>query len=116
MGGLRNETMADWRMRDGNVSSDQRAGLDPPTVALVRLAAALAEGKIAVLEERLTAARAAAGPDLWIEELLLQGLLVGGYPPPLGAFGGGRGVGGAATKQPDGAAERLGPQGLGGGA
>src|SRR3989442_4571522 len=107
MGGLRNETMADCGMRNGNVRSDQRAGLDPPTVALVRLAAALAEGKIAVLEERLTAARAAAVPDRWIEELLLQSLLVVGYPPPLVAFGGWREVAGAATQQPDRAAEQL---------
>src|SRR5881296_632163 len=87
MGGLRNETMADGGMRDGNVSSDQRAGLDPPTAALVRVAAALAEGKIAVLQQRLAAARAAAVPDLWIEELLLQSLLVVGYPLALVAFG-----------------------------
>src|SRR5256885_15267815 len=97
MGGLRNETMADGGMRNGNVSSDQRAGLDPPTAALVRVAAALAEGKIAVLQQRLAAARVAAVPDLWIEELLLQSLLVVGYPLALVAFGGGRegaGVGG----------------------
>src|SRR3989441_1515049 len=107
MGGLRNETMADWRMRDGNVSSDLRAGLDPPTVALVRVAAALAGGKIAVLEERLTAARAAAVPDLWIEELLLQSLLVVGYPLALVAFGVWREVAGGAAQQPNGAAEQL---------
>src|SRR6058998_2407555 len=87
MGGLRNETMADGGMRDGNVSSDQRAGLDPPTAALVRVASALAEGKIAVLQQRLAAARAAAVPDLWIEEVLLQSLLVVGYPLALVAFG-----------------------------
>src|SRR3989442_15977739 len=98
MGGLRNETMADCGMRNGNVRSDQRAGLDPPTVALVRLAAALAEGKIAVLEERLTAARAAAGPDRWVEELLLQSLLVVGYPLALVAFGGWGGGAGGGTE------------------
>src|SRR5438093_13061548 len=87
MGGLRNETMADGGMRNGNVSSDQRAGLDPPTAALVQVAAALAEGKIAVLQQRLAAARVAAVPDLWIEELLLQSLLVVGYPLTLVAFG-----------------------------
>src|SRR5437870_1431374 len=87
MGGLRNETMADGGMRNGNVSSDQRAGLDPPTAALVRVASALAEGKIAVLQRRLAAARAAAVPDLWIEEVLLQSLLVVGYPLALVAFG-----------------------------
>src|SRR5207249_11532605 len=115
MGGLRNETMADGGMRNGNVSSDQRAGLDPPTAALVRVAAALAEGKIAVLQQRLAAARVAAVPDLWIEELLLQSLLVVGYPLALVAFGvwrevAGLGAGagaGAGAEQPDGAAEQL---------
>src|SRR5437870_6821485 len=115
MGGLRNETMADGGMRNGNVSSDQRAGLDPPTAALVRVAAALAEGKIAVLQQRLAAARAAAVPDLWIEELLLQSLLVVGYPLALVAFGvwrevAGLGAGAGArggAEQPDGAAEQL---------
>src|SRR5881296_3591870 len=108
MGGLRNETMADGGMRDGNVSSDQRAGLDPPTAALVRVASALAEGKIAVLQQRLAAARAAAVPDIWIEELLLQSLLVVGYPLALVAFGvwreitgpaSGRGVGGVGGEE-----------------
>src|SRR2546425_784968 len=55
-------------------------GLDPQTAALVRAAAALAEGKIAELKQRFVAARAAGVPDLWVEELLLQSLLVGGYP------------------------------------
>ena len=102
-------------MRNGNVSSDQRAGLDPPTAALVRVASALAEGKIAVLQQRLAAARAAAVPDLWIEEVLLQSLLVVGYPLALIAFGVWREVAGAGaragasggTEQPDGAAEQL---------
>src|SRR5438445_2896639 len=113
MGGLRNETMADGGMRNGNVSSDQRAGLDPPTAALVQVAAALAEGKIAVLQQRLAAARVAAVPDLWIEELLLQSLLVVGYPLALVAFGVWREVAGLGAgakegaEQPDGAAEQL---------
>jgi len=100
-------------MRNGNVSSDQRAGLDPPTAALVRVAAALAEGKIAVLQQRLAAARVAAVPDLWIEELLLQSLLVVGYPLALVAFGVWREVAGLGAgakegaEQPDGAAEQL---------
>src|SRR5213594_3129844 len=98
MGGLRNETMADGGMRNGNVSSDQRAGLDPPTAALVQVAAALAEGKIAVLQQRLAAARVAAVPDLWIEELLLQSLLVVGYPLTLVAFGVWRDVAGPTGK------------------
>src|SRR5437879_11709222 len=113
MGGLRNETMADGGMRNGNVSSDQRAGLDPPTAALVRAAAGLAEGKMAGLQRRLAAARVAAVPDLWIEELLLQSLLVVGYPLALVAFGVWREVAGLGAgakegaEQPDGAAEQL---------
>src|SRR2546426_9268448 len=61
-------------------------GLDAKTVALVRAAAALAEGKIAELKQRFVAARAAGVPDLWVEELLLQSLLVVGYPLTLVAF------------------------------
>src|SRR5439155_15939137 len=72
MGGSRNETIADCGLRNGNVSADRRAPLDRPTVALVRVAAALAEGKIDVLRDRFGAARAARVPDRWIEELLLQ--------------------------------------------
>src|SRR2546426_11882311 len=90
MEGSSNETMADGGWRNGNVSPDQRAALDPPTVALVQVAAALAEGKTPALRQRLGAARAAAVPDIWIEELLLQSLPVAGYPPAPGAFGAGR--------------------------
>src|SRR5207302_1273460 len=59
MGGSRNETIADCGLRNGNVSADRRAPLDRPTVALVRVAAALGEGKIDVLRDRFGAARAA---------------------------------------------------------
>jgi 4-carboxymuconolactone decarboxylase len=61
--------------------------LDAPTAALVRVAAALAEGKIAVLRARLIAAREAGVADIWIEELLLQSMLIVGYPLALVAFG-----------------------------
>src|SRR5437899_10460125 len=107
MGGLRNETMADSGMRNGNVSADQRVGVDPPTAALVRVAAAIAEGKIAVLQQRLAAARAAGVPDLWVEELLLQSLLVVGYPLALVAFGVWRDVTGPIAGGGDSAAEEL---------
>src|SRR5437879_9734466 len=63
------------------------AGLDAQTTALVRVAAALAEGKIAELKQRFVAARAAGVPDLWVEELLLQSLLLVGYPLALVGFG-----------------------------
>ena len=61
--------------------------LDADTAALVRVAAAVARGRIAELEARLAAARGAGVPPLWIEELLLQSMLVVGYPLTLVAFG-----------------------------
>ena len=102
MGGSRNETIADCGLRNGNVSADRRAPLDRPTVALVRVAAALGEGKIDVLRDRFGAARAAGVPDRWIEELLLQSLLVVGYPLALVAFGVWREVSGPVSGPRDG--------------
>src|SRR2546430_777554 len=113
MGGSRNETIAGCGLRNGNVSADRRAPLDRPTVALVRVAAALAEGKIDVLRDRFGAARAAGVPDRWIEELLLQSLLVVGYPLALVAFGVWREVSGPASGPRDGG--RGGGGGGGGG-
>src|SRR5439155_166997 len=94
----RNETMRERRRATGNMGgggvpgggapgSDERDALDPATTALVRVASALAEGKTDVLRDRFVAARAARVPDRWIEELLLQSLLVVGYPLALVAFG-----------------------------
>src|SRR6266566_4318679 len=54
--------------------------LDVPTSALVRVAAAVARGKAPELTARFAAARDARVPGLWIEELLLQSMLVVGYP------------------------------------
>ena len=102
MGGSRNETIADCGLRNGNVSADRRAPLDRPTLALVRVAAALAAGKIDVLRDRFGAARAAGVPDRWIEELLLQSLLVVGYPLALVAFGVWREVSGPVSGPRDG--------------
>ena len=107
MGGSRNETIADCGLRNGNVSADRRAPLDRPTVALVRVAAALGEGKIDVLRDRFGAARAAGVPDRWIEELLLQSLLVVGYPLALVAFGVWREVSGPVSGPRDGGGEEL---------
>ena len=67
--------------------------LDARTAALVRVAAAVARGKAPELEIRLAAARDARVPGLWIEELLLQSMLVVGYPLALVAFGTWRGLG-----------------------
>ena len=77
--------------------------LDSPTAALVRAAAAVATGKVPELDARLAAAREARVPGLWIEELLLQSMLVVGYPLALVAFGAWRRVGGPAPVEGDGA-------------
>jgi len=61
--------------------------LDERSVALVRLAAAVARGGTdGALTERMRAAREAGVPRRWIEELLLQSLLNVGYPLALAAF------------------------------
>src|SRR3989454_11741603 len=106
--------MEDWsneRMGErGAGSGTMRPGvaaLDAQTTALVRAAAALAEGKIAELKQRFVAARAAGVPELWVEELLLQSLLLVGYPLALVAFGGWREVTGPVAKGGDSAAEEL---------
>src|SRR5437763_7396401 len=107
MGGSGNETIADCGLRNGNVSTDHRTTLDPPTVALVRLGAALAAGKVEVLRDRFVAARAATVPDRWVEELLLQSLLVVGYPLALVAFGVWREVQGPRSGAGEGGGEEL---------
>src|SRR3977135_2403146 len=86
--------------------------LDARTAALVRVAAAVARGKAPELELRFAAARDAGVPGLWIEELLLQSMLVVGYPLALVAFASWRGLGVAI--EGDGA-EDLAPAAGGGG-
>lgn len=68
------------------------AGLEPETAALVRVAAGVAAGERPELEARMRAARAAGVPALWVEELLLQSMLVVGYPLALVAFAVWRGL------------------------
>ena len=72
--------------------------LEPRTVALIRVATAIAKGDEALLRERMTVARAAKVPTEWVEELLLQSLLNVGYPLTLMAFGIWREVAGPVTK------------------
>lgn len=60
--------------------------LDPRTLALVRLAAAIASGHDARLREMMGAAVAAEVPAVWIEELALQSVLMAGYPRALNAM------------------------------
>lgn len=57
--------------------------LDPPTVALIRLAAAIAAGD----EPAVRAALAAAStvPPRWVDELVLQSYLFSGFPRALNA-------------------------------
>ncbi|HEX4628772.1 MAG TPA: carboxymuconolactone decarboxylase family protein [Gemmatimonadales bacterium] len=71
----------------GAPHADGAGPLDAPTAALVRAAAAIAAGDPGELEVRLAAAREGGVPARWIEELLLQSLLVVGYPLALVAFG-----------------------------
>jgi 4-carboxymuconolactone decarboxylase len=77
------------------------AGLDPPTAALVRVAAAVATGREVEVRARLAAARAAGVPGRWIEELLLQSTLVVGYPRALVAFAAWRALAGEAGEGGD---------------
>src|SRR2546425_454196 len=86
MEGWSNERMGERGAGSGTMRPGASA-LDAKTVALVRAAAALAEGRITELEQRFREARAASVPDLWVEELLLQSLLLVGYPLALVGFG-----------------------------
>jgi len=96
--------MEDWSnekmkaKREGRSTMAGATGLvlDAQTAALVRVAAAVARGNVPELERRFAAAGDARVPGLWIEELLLQSMLVVGYPLALVAFGAWRGVGGPA--------------------
>src|SRR2546423_2598053 len=102
MGGWSNKRMGDpaggrSNMSHGASRSGGAGPLDPATAALVRLAAAVAAGDVPELQQRLAAAQAAGVPPLWIDELLLQSMLVVGYPLALVAFGVWREVGGAAA-------------------
>src|SRR5213083_1466880 len=113
MGDSSNERMRDGAPGKRNMTErgSARGGapgsLDGATAALVRVAAALAEGEMDVLRERLAAARRAGVPDRWIEELLLQSLLVVGYPLTLVAFAAWREVAGALPGGGDGEGEEL---------
>src|SRR5437773_11977227 len=86
--------MADAGGEKRSMSETGAPALDARTAALVRVAVAVARGKAPELEMRFVAARDARVPGLWIEELLLQSMLVVGYPLALVAFGTWRGLGG----------------------
>ena len=59
--------------------------LDRPTLALVVLSAAIATGREPLVEERCRSCLEAAVPPLWVDELLLQSLLMVGWPRALTA-------------------------------
>lgn len=61
--------------------------LDPQTKHLVRFAAAVAQGYEPEVRERAGACRANQVPVTWVEEMLLQSILMAGYPRALVAFG-----------------------------
>ena len=70
----------------GTRNAEQDRGLDPKTIALIRVALAIALGDEAKARQRMIAARAAGVPDAWIDEILLQSFLNVGYPLALMAF------------------------------
>ena len=76
------------------MSVEKPTGLDPQTLALVRIAAATATGDETKLRDRMVAARAVHVPPQWVDELLLQSFLNVGYPLALVAFGVWRSVAG----------------------
>ena len=76
--------------------------LDPQTRDLVRLAAAIAQGYEPDIRERIGAVRASSVPTSWVEELLLQSVLMVGYPRALNAFGLWRKLGGVPAPKTDG--------------
>jgi 4-carboxymuconolactone decarboxylase len=77
--------------------------LDHQTRDLVRFAAAIALGYEPELRERVTQLRSSQVSMVWVEELLLQSVLMVGYPRALVAFTIWRKVGGgpAPTSDPD---------------
>jgi 4-carboxymuconolactone decarboxylase len=60
--------------------------LDPQSRDLVRFAAAIAQGYEPELRERVGPLRSSQVPVVWVEELLLQSVLMCGYPRALVAF------------------------------
>jgi 4-carboxymuconolactone decarboxylase len=75
--------------------------LDPQTRDLVRFAAAIAQGYEPELRERAGALRLSQVPVGWIEELLLQSVLMVGYPRALVAFTVWRKAGGSSAAESD---------------
>ena len=64
----------------------KQASLDPHARDLVRFAAAVAQGYEPELRERSSQLKSSQVPVIWVEELLLQSVLMVGYPRALVAF------------------------------
>jgi 4-carboxymuconolactone decarboxylase len=75
--------------------------LDAQTRDLVRFAAAVAQGYEPEIRERVSAMRASQVPVAWVEELLLQSVLMVGYPRALVAFSVWRRVSGVGAPEQD---------------
>ena len=75
--------------------------LDLQTRDLVRFAAAIAQGYEPELRERVTRLRSSGVPAEWVKELLLQSVLMVGYPRGLIAFGVWRTLGGGPAPATD---------------
>ena len=76
--------------------------LDDPTRALIGLATAIAMGDEAAIESQGHSCRKAAVPPLWVDELLLQSVLICGWPRALVAVRIWRHATGIAEPQEDG--------------
>jgi 4-carboxymuconolactone decarboxylase len=83
----------------------RHAQLDPSTLHLVRFAAAIALGEEPELRDRAGACRTNQVPVPWVEELLLQSVLMVGYPRTLIAVAIWRKVGRVAAPARDAEAE-----------
>jgi 4-carboxymuconolactone decarboxylase len=75
--------------------------LDSQSRDLVRFAAAIAQGYEPELRERVGPLRSSQVPAVWVEELLLQSVLMVGYPRALVAFTVWRKYGGVAAPDSD---------------
>jgi 4-carboxymuconolactone decarboxylase len=79
--------------------------VDPPTLHLVGFAAAIAQGYEPEIRERASACKTHMVPVAWVEEMLLQSILMVGYPRVLVAFGSWRKAGRVAAPSSDADAE-----------
>lgn len=75
--------------------------LDHQMRDLVRFAAAIAQGYEPELRERVVPLRSSQVPSVWVEELLLQSVLMVGYPRALMAFTAWRTFGGVEAPPAD---------------